>query len=221
MHPRVVAQCLLALPRPWVGETGRPIRSLFREHPVAIMLMLGLAAWSGVTVYTLISWLPSYLETEIGLSDVASDAASAFISAVYIVLVFPVALLGDRIGRRRLMFAAVGMYLILAVPVFALLGTKAIIPILLSMVVLTAMQTVVDSTTTTEMTALVPTRVRYTGLALTYSVGMILGGFTPAIEESLVALTGSLLVPAFVVIAVSVILLPIIIVLPRYQAQVR
>lgn len=203
------------------GDTGRPLSYLFREHPIAIVLMLALAAWSGVTIYSLISWLPSYLETEIGLSDVASDAASAFISAVYMILVIPIALLGDRIGRRKLMFIAVGLYLLLAIPAYALVGTKAILAIVVAMFVLAVMQTLVDSTTTTEMTGLVPTRVRYTGLALTYSVGMILGGFTPAIEESLVALTGSTLVPAFVVMTMSVILLPVIAVLPRYQQRAQ
>ena len=203
------------------GATGRPLSSLFREHPVAILLMFALAAWSGITIYTLISWLPSYLETEIGLSDVASDAASAFISAVYMLLVIPVALLGDRIGRRKLMFTAVGMYMVLAIPAYALVGTKAVFPIVVSMLMLAAMQTLVDSTTTTEMTELVPTRVRYTGLALTYSLGMILGGFTPALEESLVAITGSLLVPAFVVMGISIILLPVITVLPKYQERAR
>lgn len=203
------------------GDTGRPLVSLFRDHPIAMLLMFALAAWSGVTIYTLISWLPTYLETVIGLSDVASDAASAFISAVYMVLVVPVALLGDRLGRRRLMFMAVGLYVFVSIPAYALIGTRSLIPILLSMVVLATMQACVDSSATTEMTELVPTRVRYTGLALTYSLGMIVGGFTPAIEEALVAATGSVLVPAFAVMGISVILLPVIAVVPKYQFRAQ
>lgn len=167
------------------GDTGRPLASLLREHPMAMLLMFALAAWSGVTIYTLISWLPTYLETVIGLSDVASDATSAFISAVYMVLVVPAALIGDRLGRRRLMFIAVGLYVLLSVPAYALIGTRSLIPILLSMVVLATMQVCVDSSATTEMTDLLPTRVRYTGLALTYSLGMIVVDSLPRLRRRL------------------------------------
>jgi MFS transporter, MHS family, proline/betaine transporter len=107
-------------------------------------------------------------------------------------------------------------YLVLAVPAFLALNSGAIVGIILSMLVLAVMQTFVDSTTTTQMTELVPTRVRYTGLAITYSIGMIVGSFTPAVEESLIAVTGSELVPAYVVIAISLALLPVVSIMPRY-----
>ena len=203
------------------GATGSPIRALLRDHRGALLVMLALAAWSGITVYTLISWLPSYLETVVGFSDAQADASSAFISAVYVIVVMPIAILGDRIGRRRIMFALVASYALLAVPAFAALNSGAIVLILASMLLLAVLQACVDSTTTTEMTELIPTRVRYTGLALTYSLGMIIGSFTPTIEESLVAVTGSILVPAFVVIGISVILLPVVVLLPRYLRQAR
>ena len=198
------------------GDTGNPLRNLLRTYPMATFLMFALACWSGITVYTLISWLPSYLETVVGFSDAQADLSSAFISIVYIIAVMPLALLGDRIGRRRIMFVMVGAYILLAIPAFLILHNGVVALIAISMAVLAIMQASVDSTTTTEMTELVPTRVRYTGLAITYSLGMIVGSFTPAVEETLVATTDSLLVPAFVVIAISVVLVPVILVLPRY-----
>lgn len=203
------------------GATGSPIRALVQHHRGALVVMLALAAWSGVTVYTLISWLPSYLETVVGFSDAQADASSSFISAVYIIVVMPVAILGDRVGRRRIMFALVAAYAVLAVPAFLALNSGAIAIILTSMLLLAVLQAFVDSATTTEMTELIPTRVRYTGLALTYSLGMIIGSFTPAAEESLVAITGSLLVPAFVVIGISVLLLPVLALLPRYLRRAQ
>lgn len=198
------------------GETGSPIRLLLSRYPGPTLMMLALAAWSGVTVYTLITWLPSYLETVVGFTDSQADASSAFISAVYVVTVMPLAMLGDRIGRRRLMLAIIAGYLVLAVPAFLLLNSGVIFGIALSMIVLAVLQACVDSTTTTEMTQLIPTRVRYTGLAVTYSIGMIIGSLTPALEEGIVAVTGSVLVPAFVVMGIALLLLPVIAILPRY-----
>lgn len=201
------------------GDTGSPLRQLLRTYPMSTLLMFALACWSGVTVYTLISWLPSYLETQVGFTDSQADLSSAFISIVYILAVMPLAVLGDRLGRRRIMFVMVAAYAILAVPAFIILNNGVLLLIGASMALLAIMQAAVDSTTTTEMTALIPTRVRYTGLAITYSLGMIVGSFTPALEESIVAVTGSLLVPAFVVISISVVLLPVVIVLPRYVTR--
>ncbi len=201
------------------GKTGQPLSHLVRTFPVATILMLALAAWSGVTVYTLVSWLPSYLQTVVGYSEAQADASSAFISIVYILTVMPIAVLGDRLGRRRIMFYVIAGYALLAIPAYLMLSVGGVALILISMAVLAIMQAFVDSTTTTEMTTLVPTRVRYTGLALTYSLGMIIGSFTPAFEESIVAATGSVLVPAVIVIAISLVLVPVVLVLPRYVAR--
>lgn len=203
------------------GDTGAPVSVLLRRFPGATFLMLALAAWSGVTVYTLISWMPSYLETAVGISDSRADLVSALISVVYIVLIVPVAILGDRRGRRPLMIGAVVAYVILAIPAILLLNAGAIAAVLLAIVILATLQTFVDSTTTTEMTQLVPTRIRYTGIALTYSIGMIIGSFTPAIEEALLGSTGTVLVPAFVLIVISLLLIPVIVVYPRYVQQAR
>lgn len=203
------------------GSTGSPVRQLFREYPAATFLMLALATWSGVTVYTLISWMPSYLETVVGVSDSRADLTSALISVIYIVLIIPVAVLGDRRGRRPLMIGAVVGYVVLAIPSILLLNSGAIAGVLLSILILATLQTFVDSTTTTEMTQLVPTKVRYTGLAITYSIGMIIGSFTPALEETLLGSTGSLLVPAIVVIGISLLLIPVIAVFPRYVRRAQ
>ena len=203
------------------GATGTPVRHLLRAYPGATFLMLALATWSGVTVYTLISWMPSYLETVVGITDARADLVSALISVIYIVLIVPVAVLGDRRGRRPLMIGAVIAYVVLAIPSILLLNSGAVASALLAILVLATLQTFVDSTTTTEMTQLVPTNIRYTGIALTYSIGMIIGSFTPALEETLLGSTGSLLVPAFVLIGISVLLIPVIMIFPRYVTRAQ
>lgn len=203
------------------GDTGTPVRYLLRAYPGATFLMLALATWSGVTVYTLISWMPSYLETAVGITDARADLVSALVSVVYIAVIVPVAVLGDRRGRRPLMIGTVLAYVVLSIPAILLLNSGVIAAVLLAIVVLSVLQTFVDSTTTTEMTQLVPTKIRYTGIALTYSIGMIIGSFTPALEETLLGSTGSLLIPAVVLIGISLLLIPVIIVFPRqvHRAQ--
>lgn len=203
------------------GATGAPIRFLLRTYPAATLLMLALATWSGVTVYTLVAWMPSYLETSVGLSDGRADLVSALISVIYIALIMPVATLGDRRGRRPLMIGVVIAYVVLAIPAIMLLNAGTVIAAILAIAVLATLQTFVDSTTTTEMTQLVPTKVRYTGLALTYSLGMIIGSFTPALEESLLGTTGSTLVPAFVLIGIAILIVPVLAIFPRHVLRAQ
>lgn len=50
---------------------------------------------------------------------------------------------------------------------------------------------------------------------------MIIGSFTPALEEALLGSTGSLLVPAFVLIGISLLLIPVIVIYPRYVARAQ
>ena len=51
--------------------------------------------------------------------------------------------------------------------------------------------------------------------------GVIIGSFTPAMEEALLGSTGSLLIPAFVVIGISLLLIPMIAVFPRYVRRAQ
>ncbi len=196
-----------------------PFMSLIRQYPRETLMMTALAAWSGITVYTLISWMPSFLETVVGDSDAEAQAVSALISIIYVVAVFPVAALGDRVGRQRVMLWCIGLYLVLAIPATLLIDQGALLALIPAVLVLALLQTGVDSSTTTEMTRLVPSSVRYTAIAITYALGMIIGSFTPAVEEALIGYTGSDLMPAFVLIAISLLMLPVVLLLPRMKAR--
>jgi MHS family proline/betaine transporter-like MFS transporter len=200
------------------GATGSPLVTLIRMYPRETLAMAALATWSGITVYTLISWLPSFLETVIGDTDEQSQLTSALISAIYMVAVIPVAILGDRVGRRRIMLSCIALYIVLAIPATLLIDNGGFLALLPAVFVLAILQTGVDSSTTTEMTRLVPTSVRYSGIAITYSLGMILGSFSPAAEELFISATGSNLVPAFILIGISLIMLPVVWLLPRLRS---
>ena len=196
-----------------------PFMALIRQYPRETLMMTALAAWSGITVYTLISWMPSFLETVIGDSDQEAQAVSALISIIYILAIFPVAALGDRIGRQKVMLWCIGLYLVLAIPATFLIDRGTALALIPAVLVLALLQTGVDSSTTTEMTRLVPTSVRYTAIAITYALGMIIGSFTPAVEEALIGFSGSDLMPAFILIGISLLMLPVVLLLPRMKAR--
>jgi MHS family proline/betaine transporter-like MFS transporter len=153
----------------------------------------------------------------VGTSMAVSQLSAVVASAIYIVAIIPIARLSDRFGYRPMMFIAAALYIVLTVPAVAMLGMGNIVGIIVAISILGILQTILDSSATTEMTVLVPTSVRYTAMGVGYSIGAIIGSLTPAIEESAVAATQSLWVPAFILIGASVLVIPLIWFIPRLR----
>jgi MHS family proline/betaine transporter-like MFS transporter len=200
------------------GEIGRPLTQVLRHYPKQFLAIVALTSWSGITIYTLVTWLPTYLETMVGTSMAVSQLGAVVASAIYVVAIIPIARLSDRFGYRPMMLTAAILYIALTVPAVAMLGMGNIVGIVVAISILGVLQTILDSSATTEMTVLVPTSVRYTAMGVGYSIGAIIGSLTPAIEESAVAATESLWVPAFILIGASVLVIPLIWFIPRLRA---
>lgn len=199
------------------GYLGTPLKQILKHYPKSFVSIIVLSAWSAVTIYTLVTWLPSYLETVVGVSDVVAQGATALASAIYILAILPLARASDRFGRRRMMLLTALSYLLFSIPAVLLLDYGAVFSVAIAIIVLAVMQASLDSSATTEMTVLVPTNVRYTAMGVGYSIGAIIGSFTPALEESAVAATQSALVPGVILIGITLIAMPVVLFSPRIR----
>jgi MHS family proline/betaine transporter-like MFS transporter len=199
------------------GATGKPLTQVLRHYPRQFLAIVALTSWTGVTIYTLVTWLPTYLETMVGTSMAMSQLSAVVASGIYIVTILPLARLSDRFGYRPVMLTTAVLYIVLTVPAIAMLGMGSILGIVVALAILGILQAALDSSATTEMTVLVPTSVRYTAMGVGYSIGAIIGSLTPAIEQSAVAATNSLWVPAVILIGASVLVIPLIWYLPRLR----
>jgi len=176
-------------------------KDLVTEYWKPLLLLGGLVIALNVTNYTLLSYMPTYLETQIGLTSTAS--LSLFIVGQLVMMaVIPFAGgLSDRVGRKPLWYGSLVGLIALAVPMY-LLMRQGFGWAILAFAVLGLLYVLQLSTISATFPAMFPTHVRFAGFAIAYNVSTSLfGGTAPAVNELLIEWTGNTLMPAFYMMA--------------------
>jgi MHS family proline/betaine transporter-like MFS transporter len=130
-----------------------------------------------------------------------STAFTCAVSFGVVVLVTTplVGALTDRIGRRPTMLASALLNLVFDYPLFMLaVGGGSFWSLWATLVILGCFQGLYTGTIPSILAEMFPTRVRYTGLSVSYGFAVVLfNGFAPFIATLLVDLTGNPYSPAF------------------------
>jgi len=181
------------------------LRVLTRQYWRPMLIVGGLVIALNVVNYTLLSYMPTYLQRRIGLSH--DEALIVPIIGMLFMMVFlPFAgALSDRVGRRPMWrFSLVGL-LVLAVPLYMLMGT-GLTGATLAFIVLGLLYVPQLATISATFPSLFPTHVRFAGFAIAYNIATsIFGGTAPAVGSGLITLTGNELMPAFYMMAACVV----------------
>lgn len=178
-------------------DTSTQFRDLVTDYWRPILQMGGLVVALNVVNYTLLTYMPTYLETTIGLSSDASLVVP-IVGMLTMMVFLPFAgALSDRVGRKPLWwFSLIGLFLA-GVPMFMLMGT-GVPGAIVGFAVLGLLYVPQLATISATFPAMFPTQVRFAGFAISYNVSTsIFGGTAPALNDWLVNLTGSNLVPAY------------------------
>mgnify|MGYP003588155456 CR=1 FL=1 len=189
----------------------QPVVRALRNNFRAILVVFLLHAYVGTTTYVVISFLPPYLTTVLGVPD--EQASFVAVSVAVVMTIAPpfFGLWSDRIESRvkPLIATAVG-FTVLSYPMFALFGTANIGVILLAQLPLVALLALQMAVFVPFVAELFPTAERYSGLSVGYNFGAVLGGSAPMIATALIHTTGSNLAPAFYIAGFSVVMLPML-----------
>ena len=129
-------------------------------------------------------------------------SASLAFAAIYI---FAIGSWSDKIGRKKLVLASCLGFIVFTYPMFALLAANPSLTTYLFVQFAGAvLYGLVFGVLPTLLAELFPTKVRYTGISISFSIAiMSFGGFTPFINTYLVEKTGNIGAPAFWVMAVA------------------
>jgi MHS family proline/betaine transporter-like MFS transporter len=186
-------------------HTATQLKDLIGEYWGPILRLGGVVVALNVVNYTLLTYMPTYLEQSIGLSSTMSLLVP-IIGMLAMMVFLPIAGgASDRIGRKPMWwFSLVGLF-VAGVPMFMLMSTN-VLGAIIGFAVLGLLYVPQLATISAMFPAMFPTHVRYAGFAIAYNVSTsIFGGTAPAVNDWLVNKTGDNLVPAYYMMAACVI----------------
>jgi MHS family proline/betaine transporter-like MFS transporter len=177
------------------------LRHLVSGYWRPLLTMGGLVVALNVVNYTLLSYMPTYLQRRLGLSP--DDALIVpIVGMVFMMLFVPFAgRLSDRVGRKPLWwFSLVGLF-VAVVPLYHLMAT-GFVGAIVGFALLGLLYVPQLATISATFPAMFPTHVRFAGFAISYNVATsAFGGTAPAFNSWLIGRTGEELMPAYVMMA--------------------
>ncbi|WP_300267749.1 MFS transporter [Microbacterium sp.] len=171
---------------------------IFRHHWRVVLIGVALVSATNTAGYALTSYMPTYLETEVGVSNLGAALATVPVLIVMSACLPLIGKLSDKIGRRPVYGIAVGSTIVLMVPAFTVMqiGEEWAVLIALAMVAIPVAFYVAISAS--ALPALFPTASRFGAMAVAYNIAVSLfGGTTPLFSQALIELTGNTYMPAF------------------------
>lgn len=187
-------------------HAATPMREMFRGNKRALLVAFGATCLNAVGFYVLLTYMPTYLTTELGIGETAAFVSTSVALAGYIGFVFVMGRLSDVVGRPTMLVAAGALFAIVAVPVFLLLGAGGLVAVTLVQLALGIMLTMNDGTLPSYLADLFPTRVRFSGFAFSFNTANALfGGTAPFVATALIQASGSPVAPAWYLAAAGVV----------------
>jgi MFS family permease len=170
---------------------------LLTKYLRPILTLFGLVIALNVVNYTLLSYMPTYLQNNLEMEE--SDALLVpFFGQIAMMLTLPFfGSLSDRIGRRPMwLFSCLALF-IAVIPMYMLIGTS-LTGALIGFAVLGLLYAPQLATISATFPAMFPTIVRFAGVAIGYNVATsVFGGTAGAVNDRFIDATGTELFPAY------------------------
>ncbi|MFC9332370.1 MULTISPECIES: MFS transporter [Arthrobacter] len=182
--------------------------NIMKHYWPQILIGCAIVAADGTAGYMLTSYMPTFLETQIGSNAVHTAVAAVVVLVLQALLIPVVARWSDRIGRRPIYAMATIGNLVLLVPAFALMHVGTLWSLYLAFFLVMVPSAFFLSLTGAVMSELFPTASRYGCVGVTHNLSIsIFGGTTPLVSQILVQVTGNTYAPAFYVMFFSAVAL--------------
>ncbi|MET9381551.1 glycine betaine/L-proline transporter ProP [Streptomyces sp. NPDC002928] len=183
-----------------------PLREMVTGQWKALLLCMGLVLVFNVTDYMLLSYMPSYLTSELKYDETHGLLVVLGVMALMMIVQPFAGALTDRIGRRPVIAAGCAGFLFLSIPALLLIRQGSLLAVALGMGALGLLLVCFTAAMPAALPSLFPTRVRYGSLSIGFNVSVSLfGGTTPLVVTALIGATGNLMMPAYYMMAAAVI----------------
>ncbi len=205
--------------------TGKiPLAEFFAHYKMQAFKIIMLSWAFGVSVYLIFIFLPSYLHTFLKIK--LSDALSAHtLAIIFLMLLIPLfGHLSDKWGRKPVLFVSLTGFVLLSYPLFHLFFRHTFTAILAAMLIFAILEALFQAVIPAIMTEAFPTKIRYTGLSVSYNISLaVFGGTTPMVSAWLIQITGgNVWMPVYYLMASAVIAIVTLFFMPEtYQKELE
>lgn len=177
-----------------------------RDVAKAIGIGVGrLMGWSAAG-YTFLVVMPSYLQTSLHASFQVAIITAVLTNLGFALTILPAGAISDRVGRRVVLLTGVILIIVLTFPLLKILQAETVSLWLKGAAVMVAGGAVglLAGPGPAMLSEMFPTRVRYTGLGLAYSLSNALfSGSAGLIITGLIKQTGNIDIPGYYVVATA------------------
>lgn len=162
------------------GKSHKPMRTLFAEHKLGMLRVVGVTIPATIIYYLWITNMPGYASTTTGISLSKALLANSLAVVVFIVLLPLGGIVSDRLGRRAsMMFFLVG-FALFSWPAYRLLDGGGFWTLLLVELVGVVLLVGSSASVAAVYAEMFPTPVRTTGTGFPYASAVaVFGGTAP------------------------------------------
>ena len=197
------------------------LRDVFVEEPRALAVAAGISTVWVVGVYTLLLYMPTYVQRSLGFTPSQAFTASVVGNVAMAVGCVLAGRLSDRIGRTLTVRIGALLLLVATYPVLAwVVSVRTVMALFVGQTLFCAIVSVFTGSVPAVLASLFPARLRSTGVSLTYNfAAVVFGGFAPAVLTFLTESTHNTMAPAFYVVAAATVSLIALAFVPRGTAE--
>ncbi len=192
------------------GLSPFPLYEILTKYWLQLIVAMGIYVSVTAPFYTATVFIENFMQT-LGYTRTESSFMGGLILIVMMVGVSISAHISDRIGRRPVLISGLIAMIILIYPIFIALGSMKYYLAIASQITFAAIIAWYMGSVPTVLVEMFPTRVRFTGIALSYNLSAaIFGGSAPMVGMMLVKFTGDKYALSYYLILLAIVSLIIL-----------
>lgn len=180
-----------------------PLRETLTSYLPQVIIAIGIYVTVTAPFYTATVFIENFMQT-LGYSRSQSSIVGSII-LVTMIIGFPIsAIISDKIGRRPVLLVGIISLIILVYPIFMALGSMNYTLAVISQIIFASIIAIYMGPVPTVLVELFPTKVRFTGVALSYNLSAaVFGGSAPMVGMMLMKFTGNQYALSYYLIALA------------------
>jgi MHS family proline/betaine transporter-like MFS transporter len=185
-----------------------PLIEAIKHHRAKLVMAIGMYMLCAITTYILFVYMPTFINTRIGIPLKKTMLVNSISMACMILLVPLVGHYSDSVGRKRILLISSICFILFSVPLYLLLTHGALLSLIIAQTLFAILTAGFQGPLTGTILSMFPPSIRYSAAALGYNLSYSLfGGTAPIIAIFLTSKLHNNIAPSFYIILAAIIAL--------------